>query len=181
MSAAALLPGEAKARHHRRLPWQVRRQRTGLYVVCKLKLILYLLQRHSFRAKPTRDIAGSSAGSFGAAGPSIFGPGAVAAPADDEHSLTWTSGMARNRWFLFPICHIVSGTSIKTKRVAPTSFKRLMADIGSTPTWVRKHGALADAGRTPVWQSSCARKNRGRVLVVVVLAICSQHNPVAAA
>jgi hypothetical protein len=57
------------------------------------------VQRHSFRAKPTLDIAGSGSGpSFGAAGPSIFGPGAVAAESvDDEHSLTWTSGAARNR------------------------------------------------------------------------------------
>lgn len=59
-----------------------------------------LPQRHAFRAKPTHDIArGGSAGaveSFGAAGPSIFGPGAVAGPAADEeaNALTWTSGMA---------------------------------------------------------------------------------------
>jgi len=60
-------------------------------------------QRHAFRAKPTRDIARGGGGgnmeSFGAAGPSMFGPGAVAAGTDDDaNALTWTSGMAgRNR------------------------------------------------------------------------------------
>jgi hypothetical protein len=57
-----------------------------------------------------QNIAGDAAGGpFGAAGPAMFGPGAVAAPADeDEHSLTWTSGMARSRQALIDLeclCH----------------------------------------------------------------------------
>jgi hypothetical protein len=57
------------------------------------------VQHHAFRAKPTLDIAGTAAGSsLGAAGPSGFGPGLAAGQAaEDEQSLTWTSGMARSR------------------------------------------------------------------------------------
>lgn len=63
------------------------------------KSIWSLVQRHSFRAKPICDIASGPSEGFGAAGPSIFGPGAVPAPVDEsQHSLSWTSGMARNRF-----------------------------------------------------------------------------------
>lgn len=76
------------------------------------------MQRHAFRAKPNRDIAGvGGPGSFGAVGPSIFGPGAVAAPgSDDEHSLTWTSGMARNR-------HVESANLLSARQKAQTHCK----------------------------------------------------------
>jgi hypothetical protein len=57
------------------------------------------VQRHAFRAKPTLDIAGTSTGSsLGAAGPAAFGPEPAAGQAaEDEQSLTWTSGMGRSR------------------------------------------------------------------------------------
>ena len=57
------------------------------------------MQRHAFRAKPTLDIADTATGSsMGAAGPAGFGSGpGTGQAAEDEQSLTWTSGMGRSR------------------------------------------------------------------------------------
>jgi hypothetical protein len=62
------------------------------------------MQRHSFRAKATDIVGDAAGGAFGSAGPARFGPGAVTAPAaEDEQSLTWTSGMASNRQGFGPV------------------------------------------------------------------------------
>ena len=79
---------------------------SGLASLVELKLTSCLrVQRHAFRARPTLDIAGTATGSsLGAAGHTAFGPGPAAGPAaEDEQSLTWTSGMGRSRHGFRPL------------------------------------------------------------------------------